>query len=87
MILMEGMRQIDEIGQLGDVPSYDAVLSIAQPLVVPLRELSPDELDALQLVHNYGHMETVLNKSDTSDFDTCEQLISLIRKNYVSIDA
>jgi pSer/pThr/pTyr-binding forkhead associated (FHA) protein len=87
MILMEGMRQIDEIGQLGEVPSYDAVLSIAQPLMVPLRELSPEELDALQLVHNYGHMETVLNKSANSDFETCEQLISLIRKNYVSVDA
>jgi hypothetical protein len=86
-ILMEGMRQIDEMRQLGsEVPVPDASLSIATPLVPPLRGLSPEELDVLQLVYNYGHMETVLNKSLAMDVDTCTILVKLVRGNYVRVD-
>ena len=86
MVLMEGMRQIDEIGQLGpDVPAYNAKLSVAQPLVPPLRELSPEDLDVLQLVINYGRMDTVLNKSLAMDAETCGVLLTLIRRNYISV--
>lgn len=88
MILMEGMRQIDEIANLGpDLPDRDATLAVSQPLVPPLRELTPEELDVLQLVYNYGHMETVLNKSLAMDFETCEIMIKLVRSNYVRVDA
>jgi hypothetical protein len=87
MILMEGMRQIDEIANLGpDLPDNDAPLAVSQPLVPPLRELTPEELDVLQLVYNYGHMETVLNKSLAMDFETCEIMIKLIRGNYVRVE-
>jgi hypothetical protein len=87
MILMEGMRQIDEIANLGpDLPERDATLAVSQPLVPPLRELSPEELDVLQLVYNYGHMETVMNKSLAMDFETCTILIKLVRGNYVRVD-
>ena len=86
-ILMEGMRQIDEIKQLGpDVPPMDATLSLATPLVPPLRSLAPEELDVLQLVYNYGHMETVLNKSLAMDIETCAILIKLVQGNYVRVD-
>lgn len=87
MILMEGMRQIDELSQLGpDLPPFEARLSVSQPLVPPLRELSPEELDVLQLVFNYGHTETVLNKSLAMDFETATILVKLIRGNYVRVD-
>ena len=87
MLLMEGMRQIDEIANLGpDLPDRDATLLVSQPLVPPLRELTPEELDVLQLVYNYGHMETVLNKSLAMDFETCAILLKLIRGNYVRVE-
>jgi pSer/pThr/pTyr-binding forkhead associated (FHA) protein len=86
MLLMEGMRQIDEIANLGpDLPDHNATLLVSQPLVPPLRELSPEELDVLQLVYNYGHMETVLNKSLAMDFETCSILLKLFRGNYVRV--
>lgn len=87
MLLMEGMRQIDEIANLGpDLPDHNATLLVAQPLVPALRELSPEELDVLQLVYNYGHMETVLNKSLAMDFETCSILLKLLRGNYVRVE-
>jgi pSer/pThr/pTyr-binding forkhead associated (FHA) protein len=87
MLLMEGMRQIDEIANLGpDLPDHNATLLVSQPLVPPLRELSPEELDVLQLVYNYGHMETVLNKSLAMDFETCSILLKLFRGNYVRVE-
>ncbi len=87
VIMMEGMRQIDEIANLGpDLPDNDATLTVSQPLVPPLRELSPEALDVLQLIYNYGHMETVLNKSLAMDFETSSILLKLVRGNYVRVE-
>jgi hypothetical protein len=87
MLMMEGMRQIDEIANLGpDLPEKDTTLTVSQPLVPPLRELSPAELDVLQLVYNYGHTETVLNKSLALDFETNSILLKLVRGNYVRVE-
>lgn len=87
MLLMEGMRQIDEIENLGpELPDRTATLTVSQPLVPPLRELSPEDLDVLQLVYNYGHMETILNKSLALDFETSSIVLKLIRGNYVRVE-
>ena len=70
-LLMEAMRQLDEVRRLGpDMPPMSSQVSMSVPLIPPLRDLSPDELDVLQLCHNYGHVETVLNKSLASDLET-----------------
>src|SRR5690606_6658880 len=67
-LLMEAMRQLDEVRRLGpDMPALGSQLGLAMPLIPPLRDLSPEELDVLQLAHNYGHVETVLNKSLATD--------------------
>jgi hypothetical protein len=85
-ILMEGMRQIDELRQLGaDVPALGASISVASPLVPPLRGLAAEELDVLQLVFNYGTMEAVLNKSLAMDADTSTILVKLLRGNYIRV--
>lgn len=87
MILMEGMRQIDEISQIAShLPNVNSNLVVAQPLVPPLRELEAEELDVLQLVYNYGHMETVMNKSLAMDFETCSIILKLIRGNYIIVE-
>jgi hypothetical protein len=83
-ILMEAMRQIDEIRRLGDdMPALRASVQIATPLVPPLRDLAPEEIDVLQLAHNYGSVETVLNKSLASDVDTSTILVMLLRAGYL----
>jgi pSer/pThr/pTyr-binding forkhead associated (FHA) protein len=86
-ILMEGFRQIDELRQLSAaLPAHHATLAPAKPVVPPLRDLSPEELDVLQLVINYGTVETILNKSLASDLETCEVLLKLQRSGYIRAD-
>lgn len=83
-ILMDAMRQIDEIRRLGpEMPATNANVSLAMPLVPPLRDLSQEELDVLQLAHNYGHVETILNKSLASDLDTSTILSKLVKAGYL----
>lgn len=86
-LLMEAMRQIDELRRLGpDLPPMHSTLTLAVPLIPPLRDLSPEELDVLQLAYNYGHFETVLNKSLASDLETSQILVKLMRSGYLKRD-
>ena len=84
-LLMEGMRQIDELSRLkAELPSSDSLFGISSPLVPPLKELEDNKLDMLQLVHNYGQIQTVLDKSPMSDLETYELLKALIKKECIS---
>lgn len=86
-ILMDAMRQIDEIRRLGtDMPTLQASILLAMPMIPPLRDLSPEELDVLQLAYNYGHVETMLNKSLASDLDTSQILVKLIKSGYLRVE-
>ena len=86
-ILMEGFRQIDELRRIAnDLPAHHALLTLATPVVPALRDLSPEDLDALQLVINYGTIETILNKSLASDLDTSEVLLKLLKAGYIRTD-
>ena len=70
-VLMEGLRQIDEFNNLRDkLPDLHAKLTLCSPLNPPLRDLKPEEIDVIQLAHNFGHLETIINKSHASDLDT-----------------
>jgi FixJ family two-component response regulator len=62
------------------------VLTLAKPVVPPLRDLTPEQLDVLQLVINYGTVETILNRSLASDLDTSEVLIKLLKSSYIRAD-
>jgi hypothetical protein len=86
-ILMEGFRQIDELRRIaGELPAHHALLALAKPVVPALRDLSPEELDVVQLVINYGTVETILNKSLASDLDTSEVLLKLLKRGYIRAD-
>ncbi len=86
-LLMEAMRQLDEVRRLGpDMPPLSSSVTLASPLIPPLRELAPDELDVLQLAHNYAHVEAVLNKSLASDLETSGILVKLIKAGYLKVD-
>ena len=83
-VLMEGMRQLDEFNEIrNELPDLNTRLVLSQPVIPPLRDLKPDELDILQLAHNYGHLETVLNKSLSTDLDTVQSILKLIKGAYL----
>ncbi|MEZ4261751.1 MAG: FHA domain-containing protein [Polyangiaceae bacterium] len=83
-VLMEGLRQLDEFNEIrNELPNLDTRLTLSQPVIPPLRDLKPEELDILQLAHNYGHLETVLNKSLATDLNTVQILLKLIKSQYV----
>ncbi len=85
-LLMEGMRQLDEIRNLGDdVPDFQETLEVNKPLVPPLRSLTDELLDTLQLVYNYNKVSAVLNKSLASDLETMQDIVHLMRKDYISV--
>jgi pSer/pThr/pTyr-binding forkhead associated (FHA) protein len=86
-ILIEGMRQLDEFNRIrGDLPDLSARLSVPGPLIPPLRDLKREELDVLQLAHNYSVFETILNKSLATDLETAEILLRLLKSSYLHVD-
>jgi pSer/pThr/pTyr-binding forkhead associated (FHA) protein len=85
-LLMEGLRQIDEFNAIKDqLPDLRSRIRIPELLLPALRALSPEELDVLQLAHNYGTLESVLNKSLAMDLDTAQLLASLLKKKYLAV--
>jgi hypothetical protein len=53
------------------------------PLTAQLRELTPEELDVLQLVHNYGSLNGVLDHSVQDDVGCATIVVSLLQRDYV----
>ncbi|MGH7328531.1 MAG: DUF4388 domain-containing protein, partial [Polyangiaceae bacterium] len=83
-ILMEGIRQLDEFNEIRDsLPSLNSRLVMMSPVNPPMRDLRPEELDVLQLAHNYGHLETVLNKSQATDLETVQIILKLLKSGYL----
>jgi len=86
-ILIEGMRQLDEFNRIREeLPDLAARVAVNGPLIPPLRDLKPEELDVLQIAHNYAVFETVLNKSLATDFETAEIVLKLIKSSYLRIE-
>ena len=86
-ILMEGLRQMDEFNQLRDnLPELNSRLVLTTPLTPALRDLKPEELDVIQLAHNFGHLETMMNKSQASDLETAQIVLKLIKAQYLKAE-
>jgi hypothetical protein len=81
-VIMEALQQADELSR-GALPASTAAVGIAMPLSPRLRELSAEELDLLQLVHNYGVVQAVLDRADGSDLEVAQKLASLIERGYL----
>jgi hypothetical protein len=85
-LLMEAMRQLDEIRRLEkELPARTARLALASPIVPPLRGLTPEQLDLLQIVHNQGLVALVLDKSPTADLETFQGLIQLLKAGIIAV--
>lgn len=84
-ILMEGLRQIDEIKHLqSKLPGPDTEMTLVSPLVRKLSDLRPDELDVLQLVLNYRKIGEILDRAPSADLDVATILSDLSEKGYLT---
>lgn len=85
-ILMEGLRQIDEMAALREkLPARSTKISVAAPLPVPLRELKPDDLDVVQLVMSYGVVGDVMDKSESFDLEVAQCIVDLIKRKIIIV--
>jgi len=83
-LLMDALRQLDEYKRIQkDLPAMGARLTLAAPMTAPLRELTPELLDVLQLVHNHGSLAEVLNHAQQDDVVAAETVLQLIKREYV----
>jgi len=83
-LLMDALRQLDEYKRIQkDLPSMATQLSLAMPMTAKLRELTPELLDVLQQVHNYGSLGGVLDHSEQDDVQAAESVLQLIKRDYV----
>lgn len=83
-LLMEGMRQLDEMRRLGDeLPPLRSKISVAFPLKKPLRDASADELDVIQLALNHERLVDMMNHSGKPDPEVAEVVVTLLDKGYL----
>lgn len=82
-VLMEGFRQKDELAQLASRLPPGSALTPATPMLVPLRDLTPEQLDVFQAVLNTGSLEGVLDASALPDLEAAQKIIELIERGYV----
>ena len=55
------------------------------PLAAPLRDLTPELLEVLQLAYNWGNLKGILDHSPKDDVVVAESLLWLIQKEYVRV--
>jgi pSer/pThr/pTyr-binding forkhead associated (FHA) protein len=83
-VLMEGFRQQDEISALGDkVPPARATFHVPRQLPGKIRDLSPDDLDWLELALRGRTLEGAFDLSPKSDLDTVRALLGLVAKGWL----
>ena len=83
-LLMEGMRQLDEMRRLGDaLPSLQSKITVKRPLDKPLRDASPEELDVIQLALNHDTLAGMMNFSGKPDPEVAEVVVTLLEKGYL----
>jgi len=85
-LLINAMRLLDEFKRIEKLlPPPNSPLKLPTALTAPLRDLTPELLDVLQLAHNYGNLKGVLDHSIKDDVLTAESLIWLIQKEYIRV--
>jgi hypothetical protein len=84
-VLMEGVRQQDELGTLKDrVPSYEAVLYLPPQLPGRLRDLPPEDLDVIEIAMRGRTFGGALDVASTADIDTARALLGLMERGWLA---
>ncbi len=83
-LLMDALRQLDELRRIqGSLPPMDETLTISVPLQPALRDLSPEELDVLQLVINWGSLQGVFDNASQDDVAIATTVAALLQRGYL----
>jgi hypothetical protein len=83
-LLAEAVRLQEEFKRLEpQLPPAKALLLLSLPLEAPLRALSPDELDVLQLALNHRSLGAMLEKTQRPDAEVAVLLMGLIQRGYL----
>jgi Domain of unknown function (DUF4388)/FHA domain len=85
-LLMEGLRQIDELNAIRDrLPELGAPLYVPRPLEPKLTTLSPLELEVFQLAYNHEQLATLLNQSPGTDLETAKAVLRLLEGRFLRL--
>lgn len=85
-LLMEGVRQIDELRNLKhQLPPMNSPLAVPTPVAGKLSGLSHGELDIFQLVLDHGQLQAILDNYWGSDLDAVQNLVSLMKNEFVVV--
>ena len=83
-LLMDALRQLDELRRIqGQLPAMDETLTISVPMQPALRDLSPEELDVLQLVINWGTLQGVFDNASQDDVVIATNVAALLERGYL----
>ena len=83
-LLMDALRQLDELRRVqGSLPPMDQTLTISVPLSPALRDLTPEELDVLQLIINWGTLQGVFDNASQDDVVIASTVASLLERGYL----
>jgi hypothetical protein len=85
-LLMDALRQLDEFRRIQPLlPQADQTLTIAVPLEAPLRDLTPDELDMIQLALNWGTLQGILDHAPQDDLTAGTMIVKLLERGYLRV--
>jgi hypothetical protein len=82
--LMEGMRVFDEVNRV-ELPPMLSRVALARPLNAPLRALTAEQLDVLQVAMHQSQLEAVFNNCSMDDIGIAECLSTLIEGGYLKV--
>lgn len=83
-LLVDGLFKLDELQVLRQrLPARGDSIVIAKPLLAQLSVLEERDLDTLQLAHNHGDVDLVLDKSTETDLDAAKRLLALMDGGYL----
>ncbi len=83
-LLVDGLFKLDELHVVRRrLPGPGEPVVLAKPLIAQLSGLDERDLDTLQLAHNLGEVDAVLNGSTETDLDCAKRLLALIEGGYL----
>ncbi|MFO0601280.1 MAG: FHA domain-containing protein [Myxococcaceae bacterium] len=83
-LLMDALRQLDELRRVSaSLPPMDQTLMLSVPMQAPLRDLTPEELDVLQLVINWGSLQGLFDNASQDDVVIATSVASLLERGYL----
>jgi pSer/pThr/pTyr-binding forkhead associated (FHA) protein len=82
--LMEGLRVFDEVHRI-ELPPMGSRIALARPLTAKLRDLTPEQLDVLQVSLDQTQLEAIFNNCSLDDIQIANSLAKLIEKGYLKV--